>query len=180
MTNLVGQEQWERRGENDARIRALETRLAAAEAELAGDNRYYSLVGKLNNTAVTSTLVHTVDFDTVVSEDIAFFNNGANTWTIPLAGLWELHLHLTYIHDVNTGEDATAIWNIDGSLYEGTRGSRPVNSGLGVYSNYTQPLTAGQVVTPQGFVTATNPIMLGNANTLRYCRAALRRLGPLP
>lgn len=35
--NLIGQEQWERRGENDARIRALETKLALIDTGASTD-----------------------------------------------------------------------------------------------------------------------------------------------
>lgn len=148
--------------------------------DLSKVGRYYSLVGRSTNVAVTSGAVHTIDFDTVVTEDTPFFNNTSNTWTIPADGLWELHLHLTYIHDVNTATDSTAIWNIDGSLYEGTRSVRPTNSGVGAYSVYLQPLNAGQVVTPQGFIVATNPLLAGDVNTLRYTRAMVSRVGPKP
>lgn len=177
--NAVGQDPWALRGADDARIRALETRLAAIEGQTT---RYFSLVGKLADQGVTSAVTHTVDFDTVVDEDVAFFNNTTNTWTLPASGLWQLKLHITYISDVNTATDSTAIWNIDGNLYEGTRSVRPVNSGTGVFSDYTAPLNAGQVVTPQGFITATNPVLYGDGgsgNSLRYTRASVRRLGPL-
>lgn len=179
-TNTVGQEPWERRGSKDAQLASLLTRIAALEGEVGG-NRYFSLVGKMANQGLVSGAVTTINFDTVLAEDQAFFNNAANTWTIPEAGLWEMHLHVTYVSDVNTTVDSCAIWNIDGVLIEGTRGARPSGSGTGTYAYYAQPLNAGSVVTPQGFIVASNCTIYGDGGSghaQRYTRAMIRRLGP--
>lgn len=170
MNNLIGAEPWELRGANDARIRALEVWL----------QRYYSTVGKATNQAITSGVVATINFDGTPIEDQPLYAAGSDTWTIPAAGLWELCLTVTYIHSVNTGEDCSALWNVDGVVYEGTRSSRPVNSGMAAINFITLPLNAGQVVTPQAYASATLPIILGDGNPHKYTRAHIRRVGPHP
>lgn len=145
--------------------------------------RYYSTVGKSADQSVTSGVVATIDFDTTPWEDRPFFDATANTWTIPADGLWELHLTVTWVHTVDTGQDCTAIWNIDGSLFEGSRSSRSVNSGMGSIAALTLPLRKGQVVTPQAYAFATTPVILGHngsGNNHRYTRAHVQRVGPHP
>ena len=144
---VVGQGLFELRGASDARLAAIETRLAAAEATIAQYTPQVAALVRMNaaSMSVPNASTPKVLLDQVLHQTApAFFRPATNDFLIPRDGLYVVSAHVYYAD----GTILTPIIYLDGvAVMHGIRGIADTGAFDAMESVYAEMnLNAGDVI----------------------------------